>query len=403
VQGQEPPARQPGAVARPAADSPQMQGSKARVLAIARAPLSHKHLPDGGVILALAAASLAHGGSKVDVQWAKGGMTPGLLGDPSIEIALPVTGADCDRPNDLAPVSAALCDGGTYSDPILQVVVGLFTLSNSPFKFETDESVFGRTICIPQDQDVSPLNGAGRNWLSHKRVTVLRQANLLECAAAVQGRQAEAFLATDLEGRFLLDRLGLVQSFRLAERALEIRGVHAVASQEHARGAELIQSLNRGLGRLKQSDAYAAIVRKHLTTLGPQAKASSSSLPKGVTAGPALPPFRSDREVRTAPHATVVLPAAREGALRLMRKGEEELAQGRLVPARLLYERAAEMGLAEAAMALAATYDPGELNRLDLRGGIVRADAAQARFWYERARALGASEAGARLQRLEGN
>jgi hypothetical protein len=40
-----------------------------------------------------------------------------------------------------------------------------------------------------------------------------------------------------------------------------------------------------------------------------------------------------------------------------MKKGDENLAEGNVVPARLLYERAVELGLAQAAMALAATYD----------------------------------------------
>jgi hypothetical protein len=377
-----------------------MQGPKARVLAIARAPLAHKSLPEGGVILALAAASLSHGGSTVDLQWVESGAMPGFLDDPSIDIALPVTGADCDRPNDLALASVGLCDRATYSDPILQVVVGLFTLSNGPFKFDTDESIFGKKICLPEDHDVAPLNAGGRNWFAHKRVSVFRRPSLLDCVAAVQKREADAFLALDIEGRFLLARLGLAQAFRLTERPLEIRGVHAVASREHARGSQLIEFLNRGLGQLKQHGAYAAIVQSHLMTPGQQAPAPTASLPADATARTPLPPFPPDPKVRNVPPLAAILPGDRERALRLMKKGDEELADGRLVPARLLYESAAEMGLAEAAMALAATYDPGEFNRLDLRGGIVRADAVRARFWYERARGLGASKAGDRLRRL---
>jgi TPR repeat protein len=69
-----------------------------------------------------------------------------------------------------------------------------------------------------------------------------------------------------------------------------------------------------------------------------------------------------------------------------------------VAPARQLYERAADLGLAEAAMALAATYDAAELASPHLRG--IRPDAKEAKRWYERARALGAPEAGQRLQRL---
>jgi TPR repeat protein len=81
-----------------------------------------------------------------------------------------------------------------------------------------------------------------------------------------------------------------------------------------------------------------------------------------------------------------------------LKKGEEQWAQGLVAPARLLFERAADLGLAQAAMALGATYDAAELNKPNLRG--ISADDTQAKRWYERARQLGASEAEVRLRRL---
>lgn len=89
---------------------------------------------------------------------------------------------------------------------------------------------------------------------------------------------------------------------------------------------------------------------------------------------------------------------ARERALRLVKKGDAQLAQGGIAQARLLYERAADAGLALGALAMAATYDPAELQRLGVLG--LRPDQELARRWYERALQLGAPEAEQRLQRL---
>jgi ABC-type amino acid transport substrate-binding protein len=89
----------------------------------------------------------------------------------------------------------------------------------------------------------------------------------LDCAGAVQRKEADAFVANDLEGRYVLDRLGLGPYFKMAERPLSTRGVHAIVSRENARASDLIGSLNRGLKQMKQTDAYAAIVRKHLMQL----------------------------------------------------------------------------------------------------------------------------------------
>jgi TPR repeat protein len=90
--------------------------------------------------------------------------------------------------------------------------------------------------------------------------------------------------------------------------------------------------------------------------------------------------------------------ASRAVALKFLQRGDEELAEGRVAPARLLYERAAEMGLAQAAMALAGTYDAVELAKPHLRN--ILPDPVEAKRWYERAKELGAAEAAARLQRL---
>jgi hypothetical protein len=94
-------------------------------------------------------------------------------------------------------------------------------------------------------------------------------------------------------------------------------------------------------------------------------------------------------------------PEDRDRALRLVKKGDDQLAEGNVAAARLFYERAADAGLAQGAMALAATYDARELARLGVRG--IQPDPKQARRWYERAQQLGASEADERLRRIGTN
>jgi TPR repeat protein len=104
------------------------------------------------------------------------------------------------------------------------------------------------------------------------------------------------------------------------------------------------------------------------------------------------------REAEAAPPSPGLSLEERRLAEKLLAQGERYLAQADVVSARLLFRRAAEGGLAMAAMRLAGTYDPVELSRLRTEG--VAADEAEARKWYERARALGAPEAEDRLARL---
>jgi hypothetical protein len=106
----------------------------------------------------------------------------------------------------------------------------------------------------------------------------------------------------------------------------------------------------------------------------------------------------SSASAREAPPA--LSDAQRAQAVRLLEQGERYVAQGNIVVARQYFLRAADRGLAEAAMRMAETHDPNQLAQLNVQG--LLPDVAQARIWYTRAAALGASEAEARLRALEG-
>jgi TPR repeat protein len=82
----------------------------------------------------------------------------------------------------------------------------------------------------------------------------------------------------------------------------------------------------------------------------------------------------------------------------LCKRGEELLAVGDIAAARLPLRRAAEAGDARSALMLARTYDPALLEKLGAYG--LAPDVALARLWYQRANELGAAEASERLQML---
>lgn len=115
-----------------------------------------------------------------------------------------------------------------------------------------------------------------------------------------------------------------------------------------------------------------------------------------------LPPKREAAPASIQPEAHTKLTSEQyDRAMRFIKRGDEHLAEGGVAQARLLYERAAEAGLAQGAMAVAGTYDAAELERLGVRG--LQPDTALAIRWYERARQLGAAGAGVRLRRLGAN
>jgi len=181
---------------------------------------------------------------------------------------------------------------------------------------------------------------------------------------------------------------------------------HAIAPGAWAVPLNALVSLNIILpvGAQGQSDVSISLVSVEGAVL---AEAKTSLI---VTAAPASatetkapsPPMPAAPRVLAAPPPPVppppLAPAERERALGLHTLGQEQLERGNVYAARKFFERATEAGLAQSAVALAATYDPDELARLKVVG--LKPDPEAARKWYERARELGAVEAVERLRRL---
>ena len=79
----------------------------------------------------------------------------------------------------------------------------------------------------------------------------------------------------------------------------------------------------------------------------------------------------------------------------LMKQGQQFIAAGDVVTARAVFQRAAEAGDADAAVALGGTYDPIVFAKLGVAG--LGADVEKARTWYQNAESLGSAEATRRL------
>jgi hypothetical protein len=91
-------------------------------------------------------------------------------------------------------------------------------------------------------------------------------------------------------------------------------------------------------------------------------------------------------------------PLDQEEIGRLIKKGQQLLQSGDIAPARLLLQRAANGGSAQAALVLGGTYDPDVLREIGVLG--FAPNPALAREWYQKALELGASEASRRIDRL---
>ncbi|MFL5072029.1 MAG: hypothetical protein ACJ8D9_20810, partial [Xanthobacteraceae bacterium] len=187
------------------------------------------------------------------------------------------------------------------------------------------------------------------------------------------------------------------------------------------------------VAELHLADATVAHRRPiHLEWVAPPAAVAAASpaaaaAPQTVAAAPAVPAVPTQRSAAApsaaappaaaAPPVTAAPPVAaappapprqptpprqldREEIAVLVKRGKDFIASGDLAAARLVLQRAAESRDADAALSLAATYDPLVLRELKVYG--FAADIAMARSWYEKAKEFGSTEAPRRLEILAG-
>jgi hypothetical protein len=133
-----------------------------------------------------------------------------------------------------------------------------------------------------------------------------------------------------------------------------------------------------------------------------------SAAPPAVTPAPVRPAVPPAAVVAAAPaRLPATSPPPQSETVRnldpqeiagLIKRGQDLLASGDILSARLLLQRAAEARAARAALLLATTYDPNLLKQLGADGPL--ADIAQARNWYQKAREWGEPDAQRQLDAL---
>jgi hypothetical protein len=153
--------------------------------------------------------------------------------------------------------------------------------------------------------------------------------------------------------------------------------------------SELVISLVDEDGKLLAEARVSLVIQQQAPVVAPPP--APAAVEKERTSAPSSPRAQ----------APALTPAERETAEKLVARGERDLQQGNIAQARQFFLRAAQTGLAQGALMLAATYDPRELARM--RAVSVQPNIAEARKWYMRADELGAPDAAHKLATLGGN
>jgi polar amino acid transport system substrate-binding protein len=222
-------------------------------------PFTDPSLPNGGLITELVEAALSQQNVGYKLTWINdwaSHLDP-LLKEKKYDMGFPWLNPGC--PN----VEHFRCQF-LFSTPIFQMLEVLYTRTDKPLKFETDDDMIGHTLCRPSGYFTHDLERPGREWLKKNLVKLEQPQSVKDCFQMLMDGKVDAVAMNDFTGRETIAKMGLQDQVVPLPRELSVEGLHVLVHKTHPRATILMNSINNGLKSIQESGQYDAIMDKHL-------------------------------------------------------------------------------------------------------------------------------------------
>jgi hypothetical protein len=250
---------------------------------------------------------------------------------------------------------------------------------------------------------------------------VIKVPDILEIQSGIEASiPIELFPKTAIPKSAMLLLKGIPTSVSLPQGRLFESGVWAIKSQtvpairiltshETPKNNLIAISLVTLEGEVLSEKSLRLIITPRLAETSPPKNKNIASNDNRITTNNISPRGQTDPEildnsvpghVNTVGTPPSVSPADKEKISILLTRGHQLLAEGKINAARLFYQKAAELKSAEAALAVAKTYDPNLLKLFPILGGI-EPNLELAELWYNKAAQLGSRVALNHLDELK--
>jgi len=184
-----------------------------------------------------------------------------LLIDHAYDMSVGFTKPKCEAFDALGEESQLRCTVLDWSQPLYEEVIAYHSLIETP-SLNRHSQLAGKRICRPEGYTTADMDTAG---VKEPAVTMVRPDTAEDCMNALLAGDADfAALATDVaEG--LANNIGAESQIKVHEPLSHVSTVHVVIAKSHPQAQGMIQVVDNGLSRLKESGEWFNIVRSHMT------------------------------------------------------------------------------------------------------------------------------------------
>lgn len=228
------------------------------------APFSDRDVPGGGLMTEIVSAAMDSIAPDTGyrIHWVNdrsAHLNP-LLANAMLDMGFPWKRPDCAT----AP-QAQGCAGLLFSDPVFEALVVLFSDVQRPVAYSGADSVRGLTLCRPAGFETHDLDRADSRWVTDGHIALVQPAKVEDCFDALIGGGVDGVALNEFTGRVTIESMGLHDRVVVAgDRPMSIETLHVVVDANHPRAAELLNTINEGLRRIRADGTYQAVLERQL-------------------------------------------------------------------------------------------------------------------------------------------
>jgi polar amino acid transport system substrate-binding protein len=228
-----------------------------------------------------------------------------LLLTRAFDVGFPWARPDCEAAG-LDQSSAFRCQRFFFSDPLYEVITGLFVRKDSKIRSLRRLDVAGATLCRPAGYPIHELDKSGRNWVKDGVVTLIRPPSVDECFRLLDNGTVDGVAEAELAGRASIVSLGLGDKVRMIDQPLALTTYHVLVSKSHPHARTILYYVNASLEKLRERGEYDRIIERHLARFWeaqatPSAVIGTTPAGGGKAAPPATQPADGPSALASSP------------------------------------------------------------------------------------------------------
>jgi polar amino acid transport system substrate-binding protein len=216
-----------------------------------------------------------------------------LLLTRAFDVGFPWARPDCESAENLDQNSLFRCQRFFFSEPLYEVITGLFLRADSKVRALRKEEISGMTLCRPAGYPIHELDKDGRNWVKEGAITLMRPPSVDECFRLLANGTVDAVVEAELAGRASITSLGLGGKVRMLDQPLALTTYHVLVSKSHPHARTILYYVNSSLQKLRERGEYDRIIERHLARFweaqSPPSAAVGTPPPGGNAAPKAVP------------------------------------------------------------------------------------------------------------------